>query len=409
MKKNYLIAIVILLNLNLRAQNCANTSVGFPPIADLGIGYWRGFQGGLYSNGSNFRPEAHNLAGLNIAQNILPLDTAGNVDVINGKIVWLSVGMSNTTMETQLFIPMTDTFSQKNPQLILVDGAQGGQDITIIDDPNAGFWNIILNRLAQNGLTSKQVQVIWFKEAEAGPTDTAFATYPDALKSKFKIALQIEKNKFPNTKLAYLSNRIYAGYATSQLNPEPYAYYASWSVKRLIEDQVNGDTSLAYSGVNARVPWLSWCADLWADGTTPRSDGLIWICPDDYNTDGTHPSNPTGRQKVANLLFNFFTTDSTTVPWFLNQAATGMSAIQNPDQVNIFPNPTNTVINISSDKSLDLVTIYNLLGENVMTIVPKVSGTKTINSVDVSNLEKGIYFIRVISKENSTSQKLIVR
>jgi len=405
MKKLQLVAVILLFSLNMLAQNCSITSVGFPPIADLGTGYWRGSQGGLYPNGSNYRPTAHNLAGLNIAQNILPLDTAGNVDLINGKIVWLSVGMSNTTMESQLFIPMADSFSQKNPKLILIDGAQGGQDIVIIDDPQANFWNVINQRLTTAGLSNKQVQVIWFKEAEGGPSDTAFTSYPDSLKIKFKIALRIEKDKFPNTKLAYLSNRIYAGYATSQLNPEPYAYYSGWSVKWLIEDQVNGDTSLSYSGANAKVPWLAWGPDLWADGTTPRSDGLTWICPTDYNSDGTHPSNPDGRQKVANLLFNFFANDSTTVPWFLNQTAIGVSNIQNQYQLKIFPNPSSTTINISSDITLDQISIYNLLEENIIALTP----CKKEESIDVSGLSKGIYFIRVVSNENSITQKLIVR
>lgn len=402
--KLLLAAVLLLLNLNIHAQKCANTSVGYPPIADLGTNYWRGFQGGLYSNGSNYRPAAHNLAGLNIAQNILPLDTAGNVDLINGKIVWLSIGMSNTTMESQFFIGMADTFSKKNPNLVFVDGAQGGQDIVIIDNANATYWNVINNRLAAVGLTYKQVQVIWFKQAEKFPTDTAFVTYPDGLKTKFKIALQIEKNKFPNTKLAYLSNRIYAGYATTKENPEPYAYYSSWSVKRLIQDQINGDTSLAYTGVNPRVPWLAWGGDLWADGISPRSDGLTWICPTDFNSDGTHPSNPIGRQKVANLLFNFFSTDSTSIPWFLKQNTSGIN-IQDQIKIKVFPNPANSTINILSDKILNQISIYNLLGENILNLTTN----KKETSIDVSSLSKGSYFIKATTDKNSVTQKLIIQ
>lgn len=405
MKILLLAAVLLLSNLNIYAQNCANTSVGYPPIADLGSNYWRGSQGGLYPHGSNSRPALHNLAGKNIAQNILPLDTAGNVDLINGKIVWLSVGMSNTTMETQLFIPMVDTFSRKNPNLVLVDGAQGGQDIAIINNPNASFWNIINQRLATVGLTNKQVQVIWFLEAEIQPTDTAFATYPNALKEKFKKALQIEKSKFPNTKLAYLSNRIYAGYTITQQNPEPYAYYSGWSVKRLIEDQINGDSSLSYTGNTPRVPWLAWGADLWADGIIPRSDGLTWICPTDYNNDGTHPSNPDGRQKVAKLLFNLFTTDSTTIPWFSDQKTTGIKTIQYQNQIKIFPNPANSIVNISSNKILDQITICNLLGENILNL----NTDKKEISIDVSSLPKGIYLIRTTAENNSITQKLIIQ
>jgi hypothetical protein len=404
MKKFLLLAVSMIFSLCISAQNCNNTSVGFPPISDLGINYWRGFQGGLYPNGSNYRPAAHNLAGLSIAQNILPLDSAGNVDMINGKIVWLSVGMSNTTMESQLFLPMTDTFSQINPKLMLVDGAQGGQDINILIDPMANYWNVIDQRLTNAGLTRKQVQVIWFKEAEINPSDTSFNSYPDSLKIKFKTALTIQKNKFPNTKLAYLSSRIYAGYATSQLNPEPYAYYSGWSVKRLIEDQINGDTMLTYNGANPRVPWLAWGPYLWADGTTPRSDGLVWICPTDYNTDGTHPSNPDGRQKVANLLFNFFTSDSTTIPWFLNQTSTSVNENEQ-HQLIIYPNPANSSIYISSVSSLDHISIFNMFQEPVMNLT---SREKEI-TIDVSNFSKGIYFIKVAGGKDIFTKKLVIR
>lgn len=140
--------------------------MGLPPIAELGKNYWRGFQGGLYPSGSNEMPATHKLAGMQISENIKPLDTAGNIDLTNGKIVWLSIGMSNTTMETQAFIPITDTFSNKNPKLTLIDGAVSGQDIVIINNPNAGYWDTITNRLKKRELSNKQVQIIWFLEAQ---------------------------------------------------------------------------------------------------------------------------------------------------------------------------------------------------------------------------------------------------
>jgi len=304
-----------------------------------------------------------------------------------------------------VFIPMADTFSQKNPKLVLIDGAQGGQDIVIINNPNATYWTVINQRLTSAGLTYKQVQVVWFKQAQAQPNDTAFASYPDSLKIKFKTALQIAKNKFPNTKLAYLSSRIYAGYATSTLNPEPYAWYSGWSVKRLIEDQINGDTSLTYSGVNARVPWLAWGPYLWADGTTPRSDGLIWVCPTDYNTDGTHPSD-NGRLKVAHLLLRFFSTDSTSTPWFLNQASTGIENTAGNNLNTIFPNPFHTAatLHLSLSTVNCQLSIYNVLGEVVKSQIIT-DGTTVI---DRDGMSDGIYFIRVTGDENEWCGKMVV-
>ena len=292
-----------------------NVIVTATPLIDFGAATYRGFQGGLYPNGSNQRPSTHEAAGIALAQAIKPLNISGTVDETSGNIVWMSIGMSNATQETQAFLSLMQTFPDKNSKLVTIDGAVGGQDINAINNPTASYWNTVSSRLSAAGLTAEQVQVIWFKEAEGSPSDTSFANYPDALKSKYKSVMQLLKIKFPNLKMAYLSSRIYAGYATSNLNPEPFAWYSGWTVKRLIEDQINGDPSLNYTGSNPTSAWLSWGPYLWAKGTTPRSDGLTWVISD-FQSDGTHPAT-TGRQKVAQMLLNFFYTDLTSKPWFL--------------------------------------------------------------------------------------------
>jgi len=321
MKKNFIaiLAIILLTAFSCKKNSVQNNSSAFitkaTPLIDFGSATYRGYQGGLYPGGLNTRPSSHNAAGISIAQNIQPLNNTGATDVANGKIVWMSIGMSNCTQETQVFLGIMQTFTNKNPKLTLIDGAKGGEDINSINNPSAPYWDTVNNRLTGAGLTRQQVQVIWFKEAEAQPTDTSFTTYPDALKIKYRNVMQILKNKFPNLKMVYLSDRIYAGYATSNLNPEPFAWYTGWCVKRLIADQINGDASLNYSGANPNAAWLSWGPYLWADGTNPRSDGLIWVISD-YVSDGTHPST-SGRQKVAQMLLNFFSNDETTKGWFL--------------------------------------------------------------------------------------------
>lgn len=136
----------------------------------------------------------------------------------------------------------------------MVDGAKSGQAIDEINDPVANYWDYVNYKLSAQGLSPSQVQVIWFKEAEKYPTDTSFATYPDALKVKFNSVIQMLKTKFPNLKICYLSDRMYAGYAIAGLNPEPFAWYNGWTIKRLIEDQIKGNPSLRYSGANPPRP-----------------------------------------------------------------------------------------------------------------------------------------------------------
>src|SRR5260370_828220 len=69
------------------------------PLNELGTGTYQGYEGGLYPNGSNTPPAATEASALSLAQQIVPLDAAGNPDPVNGKIVMISIGMSNTNEE----------------------------------------------------------------------------------------------------------------------------------------------------------------------------------------------------------------------------------------------------------------------------------------------------------------------
>jgi hypothetical protein len=55
---------------------------------------------------------------------------------------------------------------------------------------------------------------------------------------------------------------------------------------------------------------------LWADGEKGRKAGDLAYKREDYREDGTHPTD-SGRQKVAEQLLRFFTSDPTAVPWFV--------------------------------------------------------------------------------------------
>lgn len=293
-------------------SDCTRTSVGLTPIDDLGSGLYQGYVGGLYPNGNNTRPETHNQAGLSIAQAAQPLDPAGQPDPQWGKFVLLSIGMSNTNQEFGAFKQMVLT----RPELVLINGAVGGADAATIANPNAAYWANVDNKLANSGLTPAQVQFIWLKEALMGPTGN-FLQHAQLLQSYLTDIIHIIHDRYPNVKIVYLASRTYAGYSDTPLNPEPYAYESAFSVKWLIEAQINGDPTLNYDSNLGPVtaPWLSWGPYLWADGLAPRNDGLSWLCSDFEQADGVHPSAD-GEAKVAYRLLTFFHTDPTAAPWF---------------------------------------------------------------------------------------------
>src|SRR5207247_2531505 len=95
-------------------------ATGLAPLPDLGKGMYKGFEGGLYPGGENKPPAAHLKAGLKAAKSVVPLDAEGKPSA-DGKIVLLSCGMSNTTMEFQVFQKLAKADPSLNPKLVIVD------------------------------------------------------------------------------------------------------------------------------------------------------------------------------------------------------------------------------------------------------------------------------------------------
>jgi hypothetical protein len=396
----------------LLAQNPGGISVGLKPLTEIGSALYQGYPGGLYGNGLNGRPTQHDSAGRAIAQLITPMNPSGVPDAVNGRIVLLSIGMSNTTQEFSEFKRTADADAAKSLRLTIVDGAQGGQTASIISNPTATFWSVIDQRLQSAGVTRQQVQVAWIKEADAGPTK-AFPTHAQVLETEHEAIVKILKLFYPNIRIAYISSRIYAGYATSNLNPEPYAYESGFAVQWLIQKQISGDTSLAYVLPAQRAPWLAWGPYLWGDGLTPRaSDGLIWQ-EADFQTDGTHPSL-NGQKKVAALLLNFFKSDPTAVPWFLKAGVTSVGTERHStgpqfslsqNYPNPFSagggsayggNPTTAVSYQLSASSFVNLSVYDMLGRKVEVLVNdiRLAGEHVVDW-NAGGLPSGVYICRI--------------
>jgi hypothetical protein len=289
------------------------------PLTEMGNSLYERQFGGLYPGGKNERPEAHEAAGLRLAKQVIPLDSEGN-RAKDGKIVLLSVGMSNTSQISIGFQQALRRAKGKNPHLAFVNGAQGGMTAEAIQsaesDRGKTYWDVVDRRLKEASLTRAQVQVAWIKQADAGPSE-GFPEYPRKLQKEQANIVCLLHKRFPNLKLVYFSSRTYGGYATTRLNPEPYAYESGFGVKWLIEQQIKGDPDLNFDPKKGPVkaPWLSWGPYLWANGTTKRADGF-YSDKEDFAGDGTHHANA-GVRKMGEQVLKFFESDSTTKSWFL--------------------------------------------------------------------------------------------
>ena len=208
---------------------------------------------------------------------------------------------------------------------VIVNGAADGQDATAWTSPSSpNYDRIKVGRLAPLGLSENQVQIAWVDLADARPKVSLPADSADAnvLLTNLGLVLRAMRIRYPNLRLVFLSSRVYGGYATTDLNPEPYAYESGFSVKWAIESQINEMRGLSGNPragtldyVKKAAPLIVWGPYLWADGATPRSDGLAWQ-RNDFEEDGVHPSQM-GESKVAERLLDFFKNSPYARCWFV--------------------------------------------------------------------------------------------
>jgi hypothetical protein len=77
------------------------------------------------------------------------------------------------------------------------------------------------------------------------------------------------------------------------------------------------------------------------------------------------------------------------------------NTISNENNVQIYPNPVKSFINLKSNQEIKSVELCDLTGKLIMkTLVPK-------NSVDISSVHKGMYFLRVSTDKGIFVNKII--
>ncbi len=308
-----------------RAQNTGAAALkpreqtGFKPLTEMSADdKYKEQDGGLYGGGKNTPTAEHQQAAEKALALIKPLDKAGQPSD-GGTIGFISISMSNATQEFSRFKQLADADPEKSKRLTIVDCAQGGQAMAEWVNPKGSPWQVLGQRLAAAGITDEQVQVVWIKLANKGPRGE-LAEHGEKLQSDTQAVIQNAQSRFPNLRLAYLSSRIYGGYAAGALNPEPYAYESAFVVRWLIQDQIAGEPALNHDPANGAVkaPVLLWGPYLWADGITPRQSDQLVYTRDDLAADGTHPSRA-GQDKVAKVMLEFYKNDPLAKGWFVGK------------------------------------------------------------------------------------------
>ena len=318
----------------------AAQTTGLIPLIDMADTTYFGFEGGLYPDGSNTMPEAHRHEALQRTQHMEPLDTLGIPDPVGGKIVMLSVGMSQTAeefCERDYLEDICNEWSfmgkaEDDPEvnhttLVLVNGADNGSYTTRWDDPKEETYDRVRDeRLTPAGVTEAQVQIVWTKLSN--PDASERPSLPDPGADAYEMMIYMGdiirslKTRYPRLKLVFITSRSYGGYASLTSNsPEPWAYETGFAMKWMIEAQINQmasgtiDSLAGDLNYDTVAPWIGWGPYWWADGDNPRSDGLSW--PREYYDDGGGHLSKTGEDAAAQILLDFFKTSDLSTPWFL--------------------------------------------------------------------------------------------
>lgn len=241
-------------------------------------------------------------------------------------------------------------------------------------------------------------------------TFTYTQTAPTTLATKNVMAVWIEDNagNFVKTKMKYV------GSGTSDHLP-------SWTAKSggNVTDAVTGSTRKPSGAAPATpsafgVKSFTWNGKGAVSGTTvldgtykvmiessycnPQpANGQHWLLTSfTFNKSATAEHlTPTGDANFSAIDINWVPTISTSV-----------EPIAENSEINVFPNPTNGIINITYKYATN-IKVVNELGATVFEekVVKNNSNKK---SIDLSKMENGIYFVTVIDGEKESKYKVIL-
>ena len=198
---------------------------------------------------------------------------------------------------------------------------------------------------------------------------------------------------------------------------------------------------IIYDGANNRIVWVTWGTNapimqaLLSDSsvsqvtatTLGNCDGIVrdgagnyfvsaWNTQSIYRFDNTFAAAPvqviTGLSSPADIYYNLSddslacpNAGNNTVTFHYMGSTTGVGEM-NEEKVSVFPNPVTSQLSISNNQSsIKQIEIFNIVGEKIY------SQQQTTNSkfqtINVSALSPGVYFVRVKTNGGISSAKFI--
>jgi Secretion system C-terminal sorting domain len=187
--------------------------------------------------------------------------------------------------------------------------------------------------------------------------------------------LHCYENQLTNLNITGLTNLLYL-----------YCYE-----NQLINLNANGISSLRFLRCNnnpLQTLYIKTGNSSWSDLTFDNNPDLNYIC-----------SDPEDISLVQNKITQYGYTNCSVD----SSCSLTTSSFDFSDNFTIYPNPVKNSLNITNNQSLAVssICIYNVLGQLMLTI------TNPTDSIDVSSLKKGNYFIKILLYDRTASVKFI--
>ncbi|GGG46136.1 T9SS type A sorting domain-containing protein [Bizionia arctica] len=155
-----------------------------------------------------------------------------------------------------------------------------------------------------------------------------------------------------------------------------------------------------YDGPDASYPVLAQtlCGEESGDGSTPT------LYPESLLSVG---NSYTSTDSSGALTF-VFTSDSSVqeTGWIADVTCGALSIDEFSEaQFSYYPNPTSGLLHINAKQTIDTVQVFNLLGQEVMSLSPRAMEV----TLDFSSLSQGAYFLKSSVNGNLSTHKIIRR
>jgi hypothetical protein len=341
-------------------------------------------------------------------------------------------------VEFDLWTPNSTSFRFK-----LVDGGTngtigGGDDVeheTTIT-PTLNGWNHVSVPISSlTGLTSKSsiVQLIF----ASSPVGTSVAYIDNILFSKAATAAEPTVAAATPTKAA---TDVISLFSNAYTNVTVDTWKTGWSAATLTEMQIGTDdvkkyTALDFVGIEMIANQInitsmdSFEFDLWTPNSTSfrfklvdaGADGAIGGGDDkEHELTVTPTLNGWNHVSAAISSFTGLTTKSNIAQLIFASSPAGASVAyidnvlfsKNPvtglsttelETVGIYPNPANNSLSITTTNNIQNITIYNSLGQVVLTASPNAN----IVNIDIADLPMGFYTVKSSINGVETINKLV--